>query len=407
MKKIKIGLIGAAGFADSHLRSIAWCAEQGLCELAAVVIRDKDSNLKREEEFTARGVRIYRAYEKLYSCEKGNIDLIAIPCGIDQHAELTIRALDAGYHVMCEKPAAGSYADALAMEAAAKRSGKNCAIGYQNIFSPSIQRLKTLTLEKRFGKLLSAHTHGLWPRSSAYYGRNCWSGKISYAGKTIFDSPMQNGMAHFLENMLYVSGSMHDESANPADIYMENYHAKDIESADTQFLRVTTDTGVKIVYAATHACITTEGPLAEYRYERGIVRWNSNGIKAYETSGATDTLVEETPNGTVSINHLVFKDTIEAINAGRAPLCTIANAKQQVQCIETGFASSGGVTKVPEQFTEKTKALKEAYGNLDVSNAWHVTITGIDDAVRSAARDNKSFAEQKLPWSKQADIIRI
>ncbi len=163
MEKINIGIVGVGGFGRNHLGSIAYCANQGLCSLTAAVIRNPQKYAEQEKELRSQGVTVYRSMDEMLAKEKDAIQLVSIPCGIDQHRPLSVRALEAGFHVLCEKPAAGCIEDVTAMQVAKKQSGRVLAIGYQNIYSASMQRIKRLTLDRELGKLVSAKTYALWP----------------------------------------------------------------------------------------------------------------------------------------------------------------------------------------------------------------------------------------------------
>ena len=110
MKAVKIGIIGAGGYARFHLKCIHSCEEKGLCSLKAAVIRlpYEPGDAEMEKELVKKGVTIYRDYLRLFAAERGKLDLISVPCGIDQHEKLSVAALEAGFHVLCEKPVAGT-----------------------------------------------------------------------------------------------------------------------------------------------------------------------------------------------------------------------------------------------------------------------------------------------------------
>lgn len=413
MKTVRIGIVGVGGFARSHLSSIAHCIEKGFASLDAVVIRDKDkgSYLETEKEMREKGVRIYRNYESMLEKEKGSLELIAIPCGIDQHEEISVRSLESGYNVICEKPAAGNMKQIKNMRKAQKHTGKILAIGYQNIFTPSIQRIKQIAISGELGRLLSAKTYVMWARSSAYYNRHNWAGKIRFAGKDIYDSPAQNATAHFLQNMLYVSGSLPDESAEIESVYGENYRVKDIESADTQFIRVKTKAGVSIEFITTHATLESEGPVTRFDFEKGYIVWDEqkNALASvYEGRGDSAKLIEEIDAGDIPRVHRVFENVCTAINEDKQPLCTIHNAYQHTLCVENSFASSNGVNKIDAKYTKRIKAEKEAYDTtLDASSAEHVVIDGIEDVIRSMYENSKSFYEASMPWAKEGNLLHI
>jgi len=280
-KRINIGLIGAGGYAAFHLKLIRQFSKKGVCQLKAVAIRNStDPKYKKiRDELSSDGITIYPTYQDLYKKEKNKIHLIIIPCGIDQHAELSVQALQYGYHVFCEKPVSGTIEEAFYMQQVQKNTGKMLIIGYQNIFSPSIQHIKEIRMNRELGELIKAKTMGAWPRSSVYYKRNKWAGKVEFNGKKIFDSPAQNGFAHFLNNMLYIAGEEKHTSAYPETIYSENYRAKDIESADTQYLYIKTLNQIEIYFMVTHACLQIFHPVTEYIFEKGKIIWYGSGTE--------------------------------------------------------------------------------------------------------------------------------
>lgn len=79
------------------------------------------------------------------------VDIVSITTPNRFHPEMAIAALEAGKHVWCEKPMAPSFADAEAMFAAARRSGKVAALGYNYIQSPAIRHIRTLLDEGVIG----------------------------------------------------------------------------------------------------------------------------------------------------------------------------------------------------------------------------------------------------------------
>ena len=408
MEKIKVGIIGVGGFARIHLQAIANC--QDLCVLGAAVIREQDRAraLETEKKMVKKGIAIYRDYRQMLDRERGRIQLISIPVGIHQHAELSISALRHGYHVVCEKPAAGTIAEARQMRAVQRETGKILAIGYQDIFSPSIQRIKAIRLAGELGRLKSASCFVLWPRSSAYYDRNSWAGKFVYKGKKIQDSPIQNAVSHFLNAMLYVAGDAAGESALPHKVLGENYRAKGIESADTQAIRVLTRNGVTIYFVASHAVEQLQGPIAEYLFEKGRVQWEFSGqTHVYRFTGASEVLRETFDNQGKNIHNLVFRNTLEAIINGGQPLSTIHNAFAHTVCVENSFLSSKGSVKIPTSWTRRIKPDKEEYGDLKVDErTYSIVVNGLEDTILKMYRNSAMFFEAEVPWAVESETIR-
>ena len=400
MGSIGIGLIGIAGYGRSHLASIEACERMGRCKLKAVTVRPQDAEPEMESALASQGVFVYRSVAEMLEGESGEIELIAIPTGIPAHAELSISALEAGYHVLCEKPAAGTYEEALLMREASSRCGRKLAIGFQYIFTPAIQNLKAVRVDGRLGRLVCARTKVLWPRDTSYYSRNGWAGMIKAGGTRIYDSPMQNAVSHFLNNMLYVAGSRPDESAYPVVLYGENYRAQRIESADTQYLRLTTDTDVEISFVASHATAAAVGPISEYVFEEGIVRFDATeGSEAYTLESSQAGVRPElfTAQDPAQNRIDAFLDTFDAIKGDRPPRCSIENALPHTLCVQTLFEESCPVRDVAPEYR----------ADLADGRAVNTVIESIHELVDRMFRENRSFSEAGAPWAEPGRRVNV
>jgi hypothetical protein len=243
----------------------------------------------------------------------------------------------------------------------------------------------------------------LWPRSSAYYKRNDWAGKIIYNDKYIFDSPIQNATAHYLNNLLYIAGETHDESAIPKEIYGENFRAKNIDSADTQFVRVITENNIKLTYIVTHSCRKMFGPIAEFIFENGKILWDFTGeldgkAMVYKKVDGEYKLIDEFDNRPTPIHVLVFKNMFDAVDNNTQPLSNINNAYQHVICVNKSF--DNGVKQVDEKYTDALPVEKEAYDpTLDVSKEKNIVIKNIEETIEKMYNEEKSFSEIKAEWA--------
>ncbi|MBN2626673.1 MAG: Gfo/Idh/MocA family oxidoreductase [Spirochaetales bacterium] len=395
MDRVRIGIVGINGYAQTHLRSIKACEEAGLAVLEAAVVRPgniRDENFQALEQ---RGVRVYDSFDDMLEKEQGRLDLIALPTGIDSHATLSIGALEKGSHVMCEKPAAGTMEDVMAMGAAQKKSGKQLAIGFQNIFTPTVQRIKEIRLNRTLGELLEARTKVSWPRDARYYHRNSWAGKLSMGGKPVLDSPLQNAAAHYLQNMLYIAGSGRDSSALPLTIYGENYHVQPIQSADTQYIRIKTEEGPLIQMSATHACREKEDPVTDFFFERGRIRWESDFCEIYHCEGEGEILVERVDIGKADVHQGIFLDVCRSLLAGETPLCTIENSWQQVLCVNRLFEAAPVI--------EVSSAYYNVEGQGEEENYYLPGIIGLQDEMFLTGQ---SFYEAGAPWAVPGGTVK-
>lgn len=402
MNIVNTALVGIGGFGRIHLAGIRKCEEMGLMKLTAVCIRSQEKYAIQIADLIKADTKIYSTYEEMLVREKGRTDLIALPTGIDAHEEQSVAALRNGYHVLCEKPAAGTIEECLNMQKAKNESGRILSIGYQNIYSPVIQKIKKLTMEKRLGKLISAKTRVLWPRDSEYYTRNKWAARIKCGEKYVFDSPIMNAAAHFLNNTLYVAGNSLTSSATPLQIYGENYKAKKIEYADTQFLRIVTDTDVKIQLVATHACMENIEPLTEYIYEKGRIIWTSENkgkTIVLENTRGKEIEIDSFDNGDSNIHDLVFIGTARHLIEGIPLFCDIDNSYQHIICVNKSYESSGGSVKIPEEFCIKSFSGDK---NSEISLT---SIKDISSIIQRCHNEEKSFYELAVPWAEESRSV--
>ncbi|WP_144554293.1 Gfo/Idh/MocA family protein [Bacillus sp. X1(2014)] len=169
MKKLRVGVIGCGSIAQ-HRHIPEYLANQNV-ELVAAC----DINEERVNEIAEKyEVEAYTNYEELVS--SGIVDAVSVCTPNYLHAPISIAALNAGLHVLCEKPMATSKQEAEAMIAAAKESGKKLMIAHNQRFVPSHQRARQLIASGEIGKIYSFRTafgHG-GPEGWSVDGKDSW-----------------------------------------------------------------------------------------------------------------------------------------------------------------------------------------------------------------------------------------
>lgn len=145
-RPLQIGILGAANIARAFTSGVA---PSKAVTVAAVASRDA----AKAESFAGEcGIpRFHGSYEALLADPA--IDAIYNPLPNSLHAEWSIRAMEAGKHVLCEKPLATSAADARAMFAAAKRLGRHLVEAYPYRAQPQTLKLRELLAAGVIGKV--------------------------------------------------------------------------------------------------------------------------------------------------------------------------------------------------------------------------------------------------------------
>jgi predicted dehydrogenase len=142
---MRIGVIGAAGIVGRALIEPARKVDE--VEVAAVAARDPERAAKFAKEHEVPVV--HQSYDELLADD--SLDAIYVPLANSLHAQWTIAALEAGRHVLCEKPFASNAAQAAEMVATAERTGRVLVEAYHWRYHPVADRM--LELARSIGPL--------------------------------------------------------------------------------------------------------------------------------------------------------------------------------------------------------------------------------------------------------------
>jgi len=193
---IKIGLIGAGTVADyGHLPALT-----NLPGIELVGVADiSRSHLKRARE--KFGVRGTLDYQKLLGRE--DVDAVSICTPVDTHRKIAEDALEAGKHVLCEKPLASTIEDSWAIVEAVERAGKFLAVDFHLRLSEDILAIKKHIDSGDIGKLEILRFVTNW----ACHGiRDTMGGRRREAFMRAGGPMLDNGV-HFFDLTRYLSGS--------------------------------------------------------------------------------------------------------------------------------------------------------------------------------------------------------
>lgn len=148
--KVRVGVIGTTGYAEGvHIRSLA---SHPRAEIVALCGRDRD----RAQEVAARhGISaVFTDYREMI--ERGNLDAIVIVARDELHHPITMDAIDAGLHVLCEKPLASTAAQAREMYERAEAAGVKHMRFFNLRASPYLRHLRRLVEQGYLGRCYAA-----------------------------------------------------------------------------------------------------------------------------------------------------------------------------------------------------------------------------------------------------------
>jgi predicted dehydrogenase len=154
-RKLRWGILGAASIAETMAEGIGL---SGNGTVAAIASR---SLAKAQQWAEAHGVpQVFGSYDALLKC--GEVDVIYNPLPNSLHAEWTIRALEAGLPVLCEKPFTANAAEACEVARVSAETGVLVAEAFMYRFHPMYEKVFELLREKAIGEITFVYSTFTW-----------------------------------------------------------------------------------------------------------------------------------------------------------------------------------------------------------------------------------------------------
>ena len=166
MEKLKIGIIGCGSIANGkHMPSLKRLDTIEIVAFCDIIKERAEASAK---EFGSEDARVYEDYNEMLKNEKLDVVHVCTPNNI--HAPASIAAMEAGCHVMCEKPMAKTVEQAQAMLDTQKKTGKKLTIGYQCRFSLQQQYLHEACENGELGEIYYAEAEAIRRRAVPTWG---------------------------------------------------------------------------------------------------------------------------------------------------------------------------------------------------------------------------------------------
>jgi predicted dehydrogenase len=152
-RRLGVALVGLGNYATNHLAPALQKTQ--IAELRGIVTGSPEKVPEWQDKYGIKDENVYR-YDNFDEIAKNpDIDVIYVVVPHGLHAGFSIRAANAGKHVICEKPMASTVAEADTMLAAAKKNNVILAIGYRLHHDPYHLRAMELARTEALGKLKS------------------------------------------------------------------------------------------------------------------------------------------------------------------------------------------------------------------------------------------------------------
>ena len=165
-KVLRLGVIGCGGIANGkHMPAEKRNPRAKMVAFCDIIPERAE---KAKKEFGDENSAVYTDYKELL--KDPTIDAVLVLTHNAEHCHITVDALNAGKHVLCEKPMATSYEEAQKMIEAAKKNNKVLTIGYQNRWRPDSMYMKQMANDGEFGDIYYAEAIAIRRRAVPTWG---------------------------------------------------------------------------------------------------------------------------------------------------------------------------------------------------------------------------------------------
>jgi predicted dehydrogenase len=385
---IHVAIVGTGNIARQHIEG--FLAFPGRCKIIRMIDTIEGKAAKKAGEFkldTAASVSFEDAVND------PSVDLVDICTPPFEHARIAIAALNAGKHVIVEKPMAASLEECDAILAAAQKSGKIFSPIAQNRFRNPIANLKKMLDTGRAGKVVHAQIDSHWWRGHSYYDlwwRGTW--QKEGGGCTL------NHAVHHIDMLAWMLGLPEKVTAVLSNASHDNAEVEDISIAILQY--TASELCAKGALAQITSSVIHHGEEQQVIFQCEKARlsapWKpvastpqSNGFPVKNESLEKDlTTAYEGLPALVQIGHTGQIDNVlNAIETGGAPFIQGIDGRKTIELITAiykagteqhpavlpikpgdPFYTVEGIMRSVPHFYEKTGSVENQAGNITVGS---------------------------------------
>ncbi len=268
-----MGRLGTAvvglGVGHQHVQAYATLPES---ELIAVCDANPERSRAAAEQY---GVTSYTSVDDLL--RDARVEVISVATPHPSHAAIAIQALEAGRHVVVEKPMTVDLAEADAMIATAWRAGRSLGVIFQRRFWSASLRVRSAIAEGKIGAPISAECELSWWRNEAYYARDLWRGRWDTEG----------------------GGVLCNQGIHALDLFQ--WYLGEIDTVWARWANLT-HPYIEVDDNAVAAVVFKSGALGVIRMST-TSRYNRTRVAVHGSNGASISVLEE-PEGAVGYNDL-------------------------------------------------------------------------------------------------------
>jgi predicted dehydrogenase len=334
-------VVGAGNIGVVHAKALSQLAE--IAELVAVVDPDQTRAQKLADQYEIP----FFTTDLADVLDRDDIHAVALCTPSGMHADGAVAALEAGKHVVIEKPLDVTLDAADRIIDAEKRTGKTVAVISQHRFDKSTEKVLAAVRDGHLGRITSAIASHAWWRGQTYYDSGEWRGTWALDG----GGAIMNQTVHTINLMITIVGTPVEVFAYTGCLAHER-----IEVEDTAVAVVKFESGaLGMIHGTTAAYPGLDASLRVFGVKGSAVISNDELVFIHENAGdAPEIAMSERGHNQISDDFRLdegdvplgrahrrqLADFIEAVNSGRPPRVGTAEARTALAVILAMYESA-------------------------------------------------------------------
>ena len=336
MDQMRVGVIGCGAISGNHFHAL----EKTEHAVLGAVCDIDPARLKKA--MNEQGVKGYQDWRELI--RQPDIDAVHVCVPHHLHAEIAVAALEAGKHVLCEKPMGVSLKEAQAMVRAARESGKTLTVCFQNRFNSVSLRMKQIIDSGALGNVLGGSAFVTWNRFGAYYADSPWRGKWATEGGSV----LINQAIHTLDLMKWLAGGFELKECTMSAKRL----AAEIETEDTCDMLLENKSGGRFLFYCSNCGVSNLPVQLHLVLEKGEMHMNGSRLTVRGPDGETTedyTTEVKVGKGYWGSGHGALIDNFyTALACGGQPLISPEDGMDTTRLMEEAYLSSSHIRRRPQ-----------------------------------------------------------
>ncbi len=331
-KKMRFGIIGCGVVSNVHIKAIREVEEAELAGVSGATAEEAERFAKKYD------TRAYASTDALLGDPDVDAVCICTPSGL--HHPLSVKAAEAGKHIVIEKPIALTTESADAVIRACKENGVYGTVISQLRFSNAVQETKRALEAGKLGKICMVNLSLKYFRKPEYYSESSWRGTWAMDG----GGALMNQGIHGVDILLYLLGM-------PKTVFgTARTLARPIETEDNAVATFIYENGALGTLCASTTAVPGFQRLLEIHGDTGSIIIRENKIEAWNIPGEEkkefadekeNILGASDPAAVDTFGHVKqIRDLILSVREERAPFISLEEGKNAVQMITAVYRSS-------------------------------------------------------------------